>query len=67
MASELQKRMAVVILLIVIVLSAYGTWTLLQQPYRLPVVYEQGMVTGKVSVGIVPADTTTAKGGDQNG
>ena len=56
MVSELHKKLAVVLLLLVIVLSAYGTWTFLHADYQAPVIYEQGMVTGKVSIGIVPAE-----------
>ncbi len=67
MASELQKKMAVVVLLIVIVLSAYGTWTLLDSQSQVPVIYEQGAVTGKVSIGIVAAKEPADLGVDNSG
>ena len=53
MATDLNRKVAVVVLLVVIVISALGTWTILEATHsEKPVIYENPTTTGKVSVTI---------------
>ncbi|HLD12892.1 MAG TPA: hypothetical protein VJB87_04850 [Candidatus Nanoarchaeia archaeon] len=59
MVENLHKKAAVIILLIVIVLSALGTWTVLEATsIQRRTTAEDPFATGKVSIGIIPLETT---------
>jgi len=72
MAKDLQKKVIIVVLLVVIILSALGTWTILEagstSSGRSYVIYEKPVTTAKVSIGIVPGpEQEDVMGGDNSG
>ncbi|MDO8556683.1 MAG: hypothetical protein Q7R96_05945 [Nanoarchaeota archaeon] len=67
MAEDIHKKLAVVILLVVIVISALGTWTILEATGRTqrPVINENPVTTGRVSVMILPPEEQPSITGDE--
>ena len=66
MAEELHKKVAIVVLLFVIILSALGTWTILETTSnRKPTIYENPVTTGKISVTILPPEKTQDTTGEE--
>ena len=69
MAKDIEKRVIIIALIIVIVLSALGTWTILEAStgtggiYKI---YENPVATAKVKIGIVPRpeETEGTEGGN---